>query len=208
MRQLDKNKKDKVLELLQKQRSQAEISDRTGVNIGTIQSWATDWRKQGLLVGYKRAGMEFTNQAKSVSNGYYKSIRKRYLTMKWLDQLEKRQFGFNSPIEAMCYYLDEVGNPRACAYCGKLPPNDKVWGLDRLDSNIGHIPGNLVPCCSNNDTSRFLSCQTSKSKFDMFAWMESSMSRAYGKPLPKEVVNQRLEEIYSLAKVLSNIVTN
>jgi hypothetical protein len=38
--------------------------------------------------------------------------------------------------------------------------------------------------------------------------MEASMTRAYGKQLPQEVVLQRLEEIYTLAKDLGNIITN
>jgi len=46
-----------------------------------------------------------------------------------------------------------------CFYCGKLPqqlgyPNRKIKhpyvynGIDRLDSKLGYIPGNCVPCCS------------------------------------------------------------
>lgn len=31
-----------------------------------------------------------------------------------------------------------------CAYCG----NDKSIGIDRIDSNIGYIKDNCVPCCS------------------------------------------------------------
>jgi hypothetical protein len=207
MKAIDKNTKEKVLELLQAQRSQKEISTRTGVCIGTIQDWAAEWRKTGLLVSYKRPGMAFTNQAKSVSNGYYKSIRKRYLGMQWTDKLEKRIFGFNNPTEAIHYYLDSNGDPRVCAYCGIKPKNGKVWGLDRIDSSIGHIPGNLVPCCSTNEENRFLSCQTSKSNFNLNAWMTASMFRAYGKPLPEQVVLNRLEEVYSLAKELKDTVT-
>lgn len=208
MRQIDKEIKDKVLDFLRKNRSQNEISERTGVSVGTIQDWAADWRKQGILIHFNRKGMEFASKAKLMSNGYYKSIRKRYNGMKWTDKLEKREFGFESPVDAIHYFIDESGKPRNCAYCGKSPENGKVWGLDRLDSSIGHSPNNLVPCCSTNKESRLLSCQTSKSKFSLEAWMESSMSRAYGKPLPSEVILKRLEEIYNLAKELGNTVTH
>ena len=208
MRKIDKEITDKVLELLSKNRSQQEISDRTGVCIGTIQDWAAKWRNEGKLIHFNRSGTEGTLKAKSMSNGYYKSIRKRYASMKWTDKLEKREFGFTSPVEAVHYYLDNNGIPRVCAYCGRKPNSGKVWGLDRLDSSIGHIKGNLVPCCTTNEESRFLSCQTSKSKFNLESWMEANMSRAYGKPLPKEVVLQRLKEIYILAKELGNITTN
>lgn len=208
MRQIDKETKDKVLELLSKNRSQKEISTRTGVCIGTIQDWASEWRKEGILVHFNRDGMEGSLKAKSMSNGYYKCIRKRYASMKWTDKLEKREFGFTSPVEAVHYYLDSNGHPRVCAYCGRKPEPGKVWGLDRLDSELGHIKGNLVPCCTTNEETRFLSCQTSKSSFNLYAWMAVSMSRAYGKELPKEVILQRLEEIYTLANELGNIVTH
>ena len=208
MKPIDEETRNKVFDLLSKNRSQNEISTRTGVCIGTIQDWASVWRKEGTLVHFNRSGMEGVLKAKSMSNGYYKSIRKRYASMKWTDKLEKRDFGFISPVEAIHYYLDNVGNPRVCAYCGRKPEDGKVWGLDRLNSALGHIKGNLVPCCTTNEETRFLSCQTSKSSFDLYAWMAASMFRAYGKELPKEVILQRLEEIYSLAKDLENTVTD
>lgn len=202
MKPYSEETRQKVLELLQSQRSQKEISERTAVTISTIQDWATEWRTKGLLVGYRRPGMEFTAKAKEMSNGYYKSIRKRYLGMKWTDNLEKRTFGFNSPIEAIHYYLDDSGNPRPCGYCGRYPALGKVWGLDRLDSSIGHIPGNLIPCCSSHPESHFLSCQTSKSKFSLFSWLESSMNRAAGHPINRDEVTERIIKIYKFAKSL------
>ena len=39
--------RNEVLELLRQQRSRQEISDRTGISIGTIQDWAAEWRKEG-----------------------------------------------------------------------------------------------------------------------------------------------------------------
>jgi hypothetical protein len=195
--------RNEVLEFLRQQRSQKEISTRTGVSIGAIEEWAVEWRKEGTLVGYKRAGMEFTNRARQMSNGYYKCIRRRYLGMRWTDKLEGRTFGFNNPTEAIHYYLKD-GVPRPCAYCGRIPEQGKVWGLDRIDSSIGHIPGNLVPCCSSHYESPKLSCQTSKSKFTLLAWMERSMSRANGAPVPFRVVKQRLDRIYTLAHSLAS----
>lgn len=207
MRQIEKDIKEKVLKLLKDKRSYKEISSRTGVCIATIEDWASDWRKQGILNLYIRPGMEFSNKAKLMSNGYYKSIRKRYLSMKWTDKLEKRNFGFNNPTEAIHYYLIN-GIPRPCAYCGKLPENGKVWGLDRINSDLGHVPGNLVPCCSNNTESKILSCQNSKSRFTLYSWMKANMSRAYGKDVSKEMVDNRLKEIYQLALDLGNMATD
>ena len=33
---------------------------------------------------------------------------------------------------------------QACAYCGAEGPN----GIDRVDSDLGYVEGNMVPCCS------------------------------------------------------------
>lgn len=195
--------RSKTLELLRQQRSQQEISNRVGIPIGTVEDWAAEWRKSGMLVGYKRAGMEFMQRAKQMSNGYYPCLRKRYRSMIWSDHVENRQFGFENILQAIHYYLKDR-RPRPCAYCGRIPDYGKVWGLDRIDSSIGHVPGNLVPCCSSNHESPKLSCQLSKSKFTLLNWMERSMSRANGGIVPFRVVEQRLERIYTLAKDLGS----
>ena len=202
MKALSEESRQKTLELLRQQRSQQEISDRTGVCIGTIQDWAAEWRKDGTLAEYKQAGSAFTARAQRMSNGYYKCIRKRYNGMRWTDKLEKRDFGFENIIQSIHYFLKN-GCPRPCAYCGRIPEQNKVWGLDRIDSALGHLPGNLVPCCSSHHESPQLSCQGSKSKFTLLAWMERSMSRANGSPVPFGVVKQRLARIYRLAAELA-----
>jgi transposase len=194
--------RNKVLELLIKKRSYKEIVQRTGISAGTIEDWATDWRKDGSLPSYVKEGMRFSQKAKNMSNGYYPVLRKRYLGMKWTDKQESREFGFNNPTEAIHYFLDDSGNPRPCAYCGLFPLSGKVWGLDRLDSSKGHIPGNLVPCCSSSPESPYMSCQTSKSKFTLDGWMRASMSRANGCQVSDESVFKRLEVIKDLAKML------
>ena len=135
---------------------------------------------------------------------YDKSIRKRFFGMRWVSQQEQTPFGFLTPTDAAHYYLKD-GQSRPCAYCGRIPEQDKVWGLDRIDSSLGHIPGNLVPCCSSHYESQQLSCQASKSNFSLLAWMERSMSRANGGIVPFRVVERRLERIYTLAKELASI---
>lgn len=39
-----------------------------------------------------------------------------------------------------------------CIYCGDL----RLWnmGIDRIDNNLGHIIGNVVPCCYECNTAR------------------------------------------------------
>ncbi len=193
----------KVLALLRQHRSQQEISERTGIPVNTVEGWSVEWRKEGTLVGYVRAGQEFTNRAKQMSNGYYGSIRKRYLGMRWTDRVAGRTFGFSNPTEAIHYYLDENGNARPCTYCGRVPEKGKVWGLDRIDSSLGHQPGNLVPCCSSHPESLQLSCQASKSKFSLRAWLEMSMTRTYGHQIPSLIVDMRIAEVLMRAKALS-----
>lgn len=196
--------RQKTLELLQAHRSYKEIAQRTGIPAGTIEDWATSWRKDGLLSGYVKPGMEFVQKAKIMSNGYYPSLRKRYASMKWTDKKEHRTFGFTNIIAAVHYYLDDGGKPRPCAYCGAFPPQGSVWGLDRLDSNIGHVPGNLVPCCTSATDSPYLSCQTSKSKFSLESWMTANMARSYGRHVSGKELNVRLEGIKILANTLAN----
>jgi hypothetical protein len=193
----------KTLELLRQQRSQQEISNRTGVTVGTIQDWAAEWRKEGTLAEYTQAGSAFTARAKQMSKGFYSVIRKRYNGMRWTDKVAGREFGFSNPTEVIHYYLDPQGNPRLCTYCGRVPEKGKVWGLDRVDSTLGHQPGNLVPCCSSHPESSQLSCQASKSKFSLRAWLEMSMTRTYGHQIPSLIVDMRIAEVLMRAKALS-----
>jgi hypothetical protein len=198
-------KRDEVLCLLQQNRGYKEISARTKILTSTIEDWAADWRRSGELKVFIRPGAAFTAEAKRLSNGYYKSIRKRYLGMKWSDRLEKRVFGFESPVEAIQFYLDENGKPRSCTYCGRYPEIQKVWGLDRLDSLRGHQPGNLVPCCGSHKEGIQLSCQASKSKYSLFGWMEMNISRCLGRPATQDEVLQRIQNIKQLADSLAVI---
>ena len=193
----------KTLELLLQQRGPQEISQRLNLSIGTVDDWAAEWRKDGTLKSYTRAGQEFTNRAKNMSNGYYKIIRKRYLGMRWTDKVAGRTFGFSNPTEAIHYYLDDLGKPRPCTYCGRVPEKGKVWGLDRVDSSLGHQPGNLVPCCGSHPESSQLSCQASKSKFSLRAWLEMALTRAYGHQIPSLIVDMRITEILTRAKSLA-----
>jgi hypothetical protein len=203
MKALPEEVKSKVLELLRLRRSQQEISNRTGVCIDTIQDWAAGWRKDGTLVEYIQAGSAFTARAQKMSNGYYKIIRKRYNGMRWTDKVAGREFGFSNPTEVIHYYLDDSGNPRTCTYCGRLPEKGKVWGLDRIDSSLGHVKGNLVPCCSSHPESSMLSCQASKSKFSLRAWMEMAMTRNFGHQIPSLLVDMRITEVFTRAKALA-----
>jgi hypothetical protein len=203
MKEYTEEVRQKALEFLRQQRSRQEISTRTGVPVETIEEWVAEWRNEGTLVKCKRDAFNFSVKARQMSYGYYKCIRKRYNGMRWTDKLNGRQFGFSDPTQAIHYYLKD-GHPRPCAYCGRYPVGGKVWGLDRIDSSLGHVPGNLVPCSSSHLESSQLSCQASKSKFSLLHWMESSMSRANGGVVPFRVVEQRLERIYTLAKELGS----
>ena len=119
-----------VLDFLRQHRSQQEISIRTGIPERTIEDWAVEWRKEGTLVGYKRAGMEFTNRAKQMSNGYYKMYSETIHSMRWTDKLENRTFGFNNPTEAIHYYLKD----------GRSSPLRLLWENPRARQGVGVGP--------------------------------------------------------------------
>jgi len=42
-------------------------------------------------------------------------------------------------------YLKIIDNP--CYYCLADITNETGSGLDRMDNDLGYIPGNVVPCC-------------------------------------------------------------
>lgn len=194
--------KDKVLELLKKSRSLNEISDRTGILVGTIEDWAAGWRKEGTLTAYKRAGAAYTQKAKLRSNGFYSAIRKRFHALKRLDKLENREFGFTDIGDSIPYFLKD-GVPRVCAYCGTPPPKDKVWNLDRVDSSLGHVPYNLVPCCGSNPYGNQMSCQASKSRYDLRGWLGICIARAFGRPATVDEIEDRARDIENLAKEIT-----
>lgn len=196
--------KDKVLEFLLANRSRNEISTRTGQTPDNIEKWAKEWREAGLLPESKRRAMGFIHAARLASNGYYQSIRKRYASMIWNDKINNREFGFNSPLEAVPYYLDN-GNPRPCTYCGLLPPEGKVWGLDRLNSDLGHQPGNLVPCCGSTGDGSQMMCQASKSKYSLRSWLAVNIARAFGRPATEDEVETRASQVEALAAQLVNL---
>jgi hypothetical protein len=193
--------KAQVLDFLRNNRSRNEISIRTGQTPEVIEMWANEWRNNGQLPLAKRRSMSLIHAARLASNGYYKSIRKRYASMIWNDKLNNRVFGFSSPVDAIAYFLKD-GVPRSCAYCGAKPPAGKVWGLDRLDSFLGHIPGNLVPCCGNTEHGSQMSCQASKSKYPLKSWLAINMARTFGRPATVNELDKRVKQIQDLAREL------
>lgn len=36
-----------------------------------------------------------------------------------------------------------------CCFCGYEPLDDERNGIDRIDSSLGYVHGNVSPCCSN-----------------------------------------------------------
>ena len=137
------------------------------------------------------------------SDKYYATIRKKYRAMRWSDKSTGRHFGFSNLSQVIHYYL-ENGKPRPCVYCGRLPDAGKVWGLDRVDSTLGHIPGNLVPACGSHPVHVKLSCQFNKSNLSLRDWLEMNMTRTYGHQIPRLLVDMRMTEVLSLAKELGD----
>lgn len=80
-------------------------------------------------------------------------------------------------------FLKLIGQP--CYYCGLLPSNIKrtkndsegflYSGIDRIDSNIGYIIDNVVPCCNQ--------CNKSKmaiSKIEFLDWVKRVYTHQWG----------------------------
>ena len=60
---------------------------------------------------------------------------------RYLKSSHKRNIQFELTIEE---FSEIVSLP--CNYCGTFNQNESI-GIDRLDSDIGYIDGNIVPCC-------------------------------------------------------------
>jgi hypothetical protein len=132
-----------------------------------------------------------------------KSVERRFLAMRWIAQQNEVPFEFTSYGQAL-HYLVENGEGRPCAYCGRIPEQNKVGILDCLNPKLGYVPGNLVPCCSSHHESLTLSCYVSRRGYSLLAWMERAMSRARGSVVPFRVVEQRLDRVYALASKLGS----
>ena len=203
MRPHDPKLKGKILEDLRNGRGPQHAAKVSGIPIGTIESWSRNWRRQGLLSAYVRPGMAYSLKAKLTFNGFHRSIQKAFRSMVDSDKNNGRTCAFANVLECGRFFLDK-GNPRPCAYCGRKPPDGQIWGLDRLDSRMGHIPGNLVPCCGSHPDGRYLSCQASKSHFPLRAWLHANISRSLGRPATEVEVKTRMKEIKRVAESLAN----
>jgi len=77
----------------------------------------------------KERYLELIKAWRKTSKGKYKEYR---------DNAKRRGFIFNITLDEFTKLLNEP-----CYYCG-----EKSDGLDRLDSLIGYLIDNIVPCCS------------------------------------------------------------
>ncbi len=53
----------------------------------------------------------------------------------------------NIELEISLIEFTKITNNK-CYYCNQYNKNKNYCGIDRIDSNVGYINGNLLPCCS------------------------------------------------------------
>ncbi len=94
-----------------------------------------------------------TKRITSCSDCYTGKSRELLLYERTKYHAKKRGLVFELTPEE-CYDLSQ----RSCRYCGAKPSNEfrDVYGgllyysgLDRIDSNLGYVTGNVVPCCKD-----------------------------------------------------------
>lgn len=90
---------------------------------------------------------------------YAKTNNGKYLSCK--SQAKERNIFFNITREQ---YFQLIKNP--CDYCSGLLPS-KGSGLDRMDSNIGYVVDNVVPCCT--------ACNSIKGQYLTYTEMKIAM---------------------------------
>lgn len=71
--------------------------------------------------------------------GWNLSLNGRYYS--YLESAKKRNKKFDINLDYFSKFWQ-----KNCEYCGEV--NDTI-GLDRIDNNIGYIPGNIISCCYN-----------------------------------------------------------
>lgn len=112
---------------------------------------------EGSLSNIKRQKSCGCNKAEIArQNGRSKSTEKTYtnsILRAYKHSAKKRKIDFQLVSEDI---EDLIKKP--CTYCGSLPEEKKLKyirgkqyarnGIDRIDSSIGYVKGNLTPCCN------------------------------------------------------------
>ena len=66
---------------------------------------------------------------------------------------EKQKYG-GLPADFMSFEIYEGLIKQPCVWCGRTPDRANGMGVDRKDNSLGHVEGNLHPCCSLCNYSR------------------------------------------------------
>jgi hypothetical protein len=66
---------------------------------------------------------------------------------------DKSKYG-SLPENFMTYeeYFNLIQQP--CFFCGRTPEQCNGMGVDRIDNTLGHVSGNLQPCCGEHNIFR------------------------------------------------------
>lgn len=75
---------------------------------------------------------------------YRKSLQSKFNTLKYSSKFRNIEFDLSFEEYKALVKFD-------CAYCDKPLPT-QGYGIDRVDSSLGYISGNLLPCCKKCNT--------------------------------------------------------
>lgn len=113
--------------------------------------------KESLIRRKKENPDKFRASQREYQKKYYSNNRYK----KALYRAEFRGIYFDLSED---FYLNEI--KKNCHYCGGSPVIFGV-GLDRIDSNVGYVAGNVVSCCKN--------CNTMKGDFLTYEEMKAAI---------------------------------
>ena len=95
--------------------------------------------------------------AEALETGFIfgKSI-KEVIYNRYSNSAKRRGISFDITLTEFCSFWQ-----KPCAYCGS---EIQTIGIDRMDSDIGYVLGNLAPCCTK--------CNLTKRKMSDFEYIE------------------------------------
>ena len=87
---------------------------------------------------------EFITHVKRIVHPHIEKQIKIHATNRALKSLHNNATTRNIDVYASDEYMGQLMNS-SCEYCGTAK---KLNGIDRVDSELGYWPSNMVPCCS------------------------------------------------------------
>jgi hypothetical protein len=161
-----KNNKDKIL--IKKKEYRDKTKEKRNTN-------SREWyhqNKEHALEKHKEWTQNNKDKRNECDRNWARSLNGRFYTAK--HQANKRNKSFTLSFEEYC---ETINKP--CYYCDNKFGAVVVAGsgIDRIDSNLGYDPGNVVSCCKNCNTvkSNLLSMEEMKAAITLVLTMRSNI---------------------------------